>query len=214
MLSISTYSSLLPIVFYLLFLNRNRGRKLWFIQLSCSASLITDLVISWARLQDPINRGVIYLVSTIYTLIEGALFVIFLHSVLRIRTFKNIILLLAALNFAYGIGSLATEPDLSVDYYNLKFAAIEEASIILLCIFYYYEQLNNPEVTFIYELKEFWPVTAYFFLTVSTLFLFIAASILGASIGDYWPINQTATTIKCLILLIGLYHRSPVQLRR
>jgi hypothetical protein len=197
-----------------LFLKRNRGRKLWFIPLSSSASLIADLIISWARLQQPLNRGVIYLVGTAYTLIEGALFVIFLYSVLKTRIFRNVILLLAALNFAYGIGSLFTEPDLSVDYYNLKFAAIEEASIILSCIFYYYEQLNNPEVTFVYELKEFWPVTAYFFLTVSTLFLFIAASILGASIGDYWPINQFATTIKCMILLIGLYHRSPLQLRR
>jgi hypothetical protein len=210
LLNISTYSSLFPIVFYFLFLKRNKGRKLWFIPLTSAASLITDLILAWARDQSPPNRGVTYLTSTMYTLIEGALFVIFLYSVLKTSSFRYILLVLAALNFAYGVGSLVTEPDLSVDYFNLKFAAVEEASIILLCIFYYYEQLNNPAVTFIYELKEFWPVTAFFFVTVSTLFLFIASSILG-SMGGFWSISQTALTIKSALLVVGLLRRPTIK---
>jgi hypothetical protein len=208
---ISTFSALLPIIFYFVFFERNKGGRLWVVPLYTATSFFTDVVQGLSTA----NKGLTFLSATLYSFLEGILFVIFLIGHLRSKLLRRVTILLAILNLAYGLVSVISNQNFENDNFNLGFAAVEEASIIILCVFYYYEQLNNPEVTFIYELKEFWIITAFFSVTVSTLFLLISSSILGAEMSDYWLISQVATLIKYFLLIIALTrHPSPVLVKR
>ena len=173
-------------------------------------SFLTDVVQGMGS-----NKGLSFLSATVYTILEGILFVIFLFGHLKSTLLRRITILLAILSLIYGLASFMSTQNFEKDSLNLGFAAVEEALIIILCIFYYYEQLNNPEVTFIYELKEFWIITAFFSVTVSTLFLLISSSILGAEMSDYWLISQVATLIKHALLIVALTrHPLPVLAKR
>lgn len=87
---------------------------------------------------------------------------------------------------------------------NSIFVVSEELSIIVLCIFYFYEQVNNPEVTFLYASKEFWIVLGFFFYTTSTLFLFVSTNQLSKEVQqEFWRISQIGNMIKNILFIVA-----------
>ncbi|MEO6933238.1 MAG: hypothetical protein ABI151_16520 [Chitinophagaceae bacterium] len=94
---------------------------------------------------------------------------------------------------------------------NDIFVVSEELSVIVICIFYFYEQMNNPEVTFLYESKEFWVIMAFFFYTTSTLFLFICLNGLPEDKKmEYYAIGQIGNIVKNILLVVGLIKSTTV----
>jgi len=88
-------------------------------------------------------------------------------------------------------------------------ATVEAVFIILFSILFFYEQLNNPEITFVYDTKDFWIVVAFLIYLSGTLFLYISTDILSTrQRNDVWNINQFANIIKNLLL--GLAFSKPV----
>lgn len=212
LLIISSCSSLIPIIFYFVFFRRNRGRRLWVIPLYTAISFVSDAVLYINRLS-PLNKYITFFVYPIFTLAEGTLFGIFLYFLLKNRLLKIFTILLFVLNLLYITISALTTADPLNSGLGLAFASAEEFSIIVLCIVYFYEVLNNPDITFIYETKEFWIITAFFFVSVATLTLFVSGSLLVTKT-NYWPISMTATILKNFMLVIALFRRPALKLSR
>lgn len=86
---------------------------------------------------------------------------------------------------------------------------IEAIFIILLSILFFYEQLNDPEITFVYDTKDFWIVVAFLIYTSATMFVFISTEILSISQRDaIWSISRSANIIKNVLL--GLAFSKPI----
>jgi hypothetical protein len=83
-------------------------------------------------------------------------------------------------------------------------ASLEATLIIIYSIFYFYEQIRNPEVFYIYYLKKFWMVLAFLLYLSATLFLFIyAATFTTQEHKNYWGINNISDIIKNIFFTIS-----------
>jgi hypothetical protein len=92
-------------------------------------------------------------------------------------------------------------------------ASVECVLVILFCIFFFAEEIKNPEVSFIYSSKVFWVTTAVLLYLAATLFLFISAPYFTEEQKDsYWSINFISNILKNILLSIAFIlpkHKSP-----
>jgi hypothetical protein len=81
---------------------------------------------------------------------------------------------------------------------------VEAIFIITYCILLLYEQINNPEVLFVYNTKKFWVTIAFFIYFSSTLFLFLYARTFTQTEYDkYWTINNFFEILKNILFSIS-----------
>lgn len=94
---------------------------------------------------------------------------------------------------------------------NVIFLVSEEMAISLLCILYFYEQVNNPQITFLYDSKEFWIILSFFFYTTSTLFLFLFTNLLPVDKRqEFWTISMVGNITKNLLFIVAFIKSPPV----
>jgi hypothetical protein len=83
-------------------------------------------------------------------------------------------------------------------------ASIESLLIVAFSIFYLFDQMNKPQVIFIYQEPNFWFVVGFIIYFSGTLFLFIQASNLTKEVRDnFWKINLFSTIIKNILFAIA-----------
>ena len=83
-------------------------------------------------------------------------------------------------------------------------ASIESILIVAYCILYLFDQLNKPQVIFIYQDPNFWIVVGFMVYLCGTLFLFIEANNLEQETRDnFWKINLFATIVKNILFAIA-----------
>jgi hypothetical protein len=196
---LSSLSGLIPIIFFLVFFQRNREIILWVIFLYTVISFCTDL--SYLILHK-YQIAKFYIFSS-FTIFEYSLFTIFFYLNLKSNRTKKFILVFSCVFFLFGIYSMIKSTNHKFD--SLP-ASIESVLIISYCIFFLYEQLRSPENSFvIYSSKEFWITIAIFIFVAATLFLFISTAYISEDERHaYWPINYIANIIKNLLLTIAL----------
>lgn len=203
---LSVFSSLLPIVFFFVFFKRNRQNKLWVIVLYIVFSIFTDLLSEFLWRQNKDSDHLLYLISTVFTFTEGTIFGYFLYQFLHTVSNRKLAIGLYLLEIFIGVYTFVA---FTGEKHNDVFLVSEELAIIVLCTLYFYEQVNNPKVTFLYESKQFWVIIAFFFYTASTLFLFLSESILPTEQRDQiWLISQIGNIIKNLLFVIA-FVKSP-----
>lgn len=206
LIPLSSLSGLLPIVFFLLFLRRNRRLILWVIFLYVLISLITDQVS--LGLNSLKSR---FYISSVFTIIEYSLFALFFYLNLKSAWLKRFLLAGTVVFMAFAFLSLFK--DTAYNFDSLA-ASIESTLIISYCILLFYEQLTSLENTFIYSFKEFWITIAILIYLATTLFLFISSFYISEEqrLG-YWVINNTANIIKNILISVAfvLNPESPKQ---
>ena len=200
--ALAYFAEILPIVFYLLFLKRNRGEGLWVIFLYCVLSLLTELVYYLVKTQ---------VVFSGFTIVEFTLFSFFFYSSLQERKFKYIPIIGAVLFYAIAIGSLATK---SVQAFDSLAASVEAILVIIYCILLLYEQIRDPSIVFVYNTKKFWVIIAFFLYFSATLFLFIYTSTLSEEQrSSYWLINNFFEMLKnilfCISFIMKKHYNNP-----
>jgi len=196
---LSIYSGILPIAVFFLFLNRNRKDGLWVIFLYVLVSSIIDLTFEFTTLPGKIQ----FFLFSIFTLLEYSLFSAFLYINFKKSLFKKILIVISIIFYFFCFYSFSTTKDYSFD--SLP-ASIEAILIIIFCIFFFYEQINNPEVSFIYSSKKFWVATAFLIYLSGTLFLFIYSSNLSVEDQEsYWPINFVFNILKNLFIALAFF---------
>lgn len=150
------------------------------------------------------NRYTYHILSA-YTIIEYSIFAFFLHSIIHKKLFRTIILICTTGFYLYAIYALFLSVDQGFDSVS---ASIESILIVSFCILYMFDQLNKPQVIFIYQEPNFWFVVTFMVYLAGTLFLFISASALEKHVRDnFWQINYFANITKNILLAIAFSTR-------
>jgi hypothetical protein len=190
------YSEILPIIFYLGAIKRNRGEGLWVIFLYCCLSWLTEISFSYIQLPIP----VFYIYSS-FTLVEFTLFSFFFYSSLKGKKLKYIPIFGALIFYSIAIAILAGKSQ--GDFDSLS-ASVEAILIISYCILLLYEQMKDPDIIFVYNTKKFWVIIAFFIYFSSTLFLFLYAREFTQKEHDkYWSINNFFEILKNILFSIS-----------
>jgi hypothetical protein len=146
----------------------------------------------------------IYTVLSSFTLIEYSIFAFVLYSIIENVIFRKI-MLYSSLVFSvfavtlYILGLGADDPS-----FDSLAASIEAILIVLFCMFYLFDQMNKPQVFFIYQEPNFWFVVAFILYFSGTLFLFTQASNMDEEAREsYWNINYFLNITKNILFAVA-----------
>jgi hypothetical protein len=195
---ISLFSTLLLVIFYLIFRKRNNDKKFRVILLYAILSFIFDF------LTHIFLQKRFYLNSS-FTLIEYTFFSYFLYLSYKEKLFKWLLISCLIIFFLIFFYSIIHNNDVQFDYLPSSIAGV---LIIIFCILFFYEQLNNPEIIFVYASKTFWIVLAFLLYMSTTLILFVSIGGLKLSIeqkNSVWQLNIVANIIKNILFGIAFY---------
>lgn len=150
-----------------------------------------------------------FLPFNIWTLLETILLYYFFYTVLRLKVFRTCIKILAVL-FPIIWTIYFCKPGIYgglsgiIDYLD-NAVTVQNASVIVLCIFYFYEQISAPEPIVVYNKTIFWIVTSYLLYSAATLFLFIyLRSMAQEEQIKYRAINSFSNVFKFILLTIAM----------
>lgn len=147
------------------------------------------------------HRSTIYNLLSVFTLVEYSAFTFVLYSIIDNRIFRAIILISSGVFFVFAIYYYITVKNNTFD--SLP-ASIEAILIVAFSIFYLFDQMNKPQVIFIYQEPNFWFVVAFIIYFSGTLFLFIQASNLTKEVRDnFWKISLISNIIKNILFAIA-----------
>lgn len=136
-----------------------------------------------------------------YTLIEYSLFAFFIWKISETKIISSIILICSILFYFFIFYYYFSEKTQSFDSLS---ASVESILILVYCICYLFEQLNKPQVIFIYETSGFWFVIGMMVYLAGNFFLFVQASDLPESVRDnFWKINLICNTFKNVFFAIA-----------
>lgn len=197
---LSIYSGILPIILFFLFLSRNKKDGLWVIFFYVVVSFLTDL----SAVLFHISKNLSFFILSLFTVLEYSFFTIFIYTNLKNKIFKKV--LLSVSFFFLSFCAFSYLSDKTYHFIDSLPASFESIFILIFCILYFYEQLSNPNVSFIYSSKKFWIVASFLIYFSGTLFLFIYTSNLSREEQlFYWSINLFFNTLKNLILSLAFY---------
>ena len=183
------FAELLPIIFYLIFLKRNRGEGLWVIFLYCVLSLLTEFV--FAVTKEP---AVYYT----FLILQFLLFSFFFYSSLSSKKFKYIPILGALIFCVVAFANLANKRFDSISN------ALSSVLVITYCILLLYELISQPTAVFVYNNKKFWVIIAFFLYFSATLFLYLFFTVLtDEQRHSYWVINNFFEILKNILFSVS-----------
>ena len=196
---LSIYSGVLPIIFFFLFLPRNKKEGLWVIFLYVTISFLTDFRSEVFH----VSKRLSFLFVSLFTVLEYLFFTVFIYTNFKNKIFKQTRIVISLFFYVFCIISYFTAKG---HFFDSLPASIESICIIIYCILYFYEELTNPDVSFIYSSKKFWIVASFLIYFSGTLFLFIYTSNLSREEQIfYWSINLVFNTLKNLILSLAFF---------
>lgn len=141
-----------------------------------------------------------------FTLFETLLLTLFFHKIFENQLVKKITLFLSGIFLAFW-GFQQTKNGFQV--FDETSLAIEQVLIIALSIYYLFEQLKNPESTFVYTSPRFWIVIAYFIYMSATFFLFLfLKSFSNEEKSKYLILNSFFIIIKIILLSVAMFMRN------
>jgi len=137
-----------------------------------------------------------------FTVIEYTLFTLFFYHLSDSKNFRRFVLIasilfyiLAALNFLF-LGK-------SQNFDSVP-ATVEAFLIIVYCIYYFYDQLNKPQISFIYSTFHFWITIGIFIYVIGTFFLFVQYSIMSeVQRSNFWIITLISNILKNILFSIS-----------
>lgn len=196
--TLSTFSGILPIVFFLTFLKRNNEKRLWVIFVYVALSFLTDQTLSILPKQAPIK----FYIFSFFTVMEYTLFSIFLYLNFKSTKIKRFIIGASPL-FYISVLYYVFNRNQSNNFDAIP-ASIESMLIIIFCVCFFFEQIRDMEVSFIYSSKTFWIIVAILVYMSATFFLFISTEYFTQEERKaYWFINFISNIIKHIFLTIA-----------
>lgn len=191
----------MPLLIFLLFLKRNRTIWVKVLLFYVCFCFVNDSVL--LPLDSVVYEEAIYNILSAFTIIEYSLFAFFLYSILINKIFKVVILFSTIGFYLFAILYFFTSPDESFDSLS---ASVESILIIAYCIFYLFDQMNKPQMIFIYQEPNFWFVVGFMVYLSGNLFLFIQANSLHSEIrANFWKINLFANVTKNILFAIAFF---------
>ena len=122
-----------------------------------------------------INRytGTEYLSFRIFTIVECLSLILYLWLILTNKLAKNALTFLSIIFVAFSVWDLVTNRN--SDTFDSIPTVIECIIIIGFSMFYFFEQLKNPQSLFLYSTPNFWIVVGLIIFFAGNFFIFIYA---------------------------------------
>jgi hypothetical protein len=189
----------LPIFFFLFFLKTSRKEKpLWIILCYVSLNILISFSDPYTQ-SSPLLKIITYAFSTFY---EYSLFTYFIWINIKSKKFRKFIAFASILFVIF----------LLIFYTNVKFIRLDSVPIgvesILILIFasyFFYEQVNNPQVLFIYNDYKFWIITAMMIFLSGSFFIYIFVNQIPKSeLSQYWSFIQIFFLLMYILFSIGI----------
>jgi hypothetical protein len=147
------------------------------------------------------HREFMYYLLCAFTIIEYSIFTFVLYTILENKIFRKIIVFSSIAFYIFTSIYFITVQGTSFD--SLP-ASIEAILIVAYSIFYLFDQMNKPQVMFIYQEPTFWFIVGFIIYFSGTLFLFIQASHLDREIRDnFWKINLFLNIAKNILFAVA-----------
>mgnify|MGYP001770955800 CR=1 FL=1 len=197
---ISQYSAFLPIIVGFVLFNKIKDWRLWAILFYCLYSFINDEVIVYRVIHHLSYQGFLF----IFTLIEFLTFSFFLYSFLKGSLSKKLILTVSILFICFCLYLFVFKLRKDANFDSVQ-TSVEAIVVIIASLIYLFEEINKPDVTFIYSSYKFWVVIGMFLYMAGTFFLFIYASTLSAKeVNTYWIINYISNILKNALFALAI----------
>ena len=189
---------LLPVVFYLIFLRRNKDEGLQVVFIYCLCSLGVEILAPGLTKAFGIKKFYFF---AFFTIVEYSLLTLFLYRSIRNKRQKIIPIIGSLVFIGTAIINLLQRKRSAFDSLS---ASMEAVLLIIYSIIFLYEQIKDPSILFVYYTKKFWVVVAFFIYFSSTLFLFLYAATFTIKEHDnYWFINNIFDIIKNILFCIA-----------
>jgi len=181
--------------------NRNKWIQVGVILLYIVVSFTTDqLLVSFIANK---REYAIYLSLSLFTIVEYILFSLFLFLIIKKKIIRTIIILCLPVFIAISIYSFFTYREIGFDSLS---TTVESIFIIAFCIFFLFQELNNPEIPFIYQNPNFWFVFGIIVYLAGNFFLFLQYANISSDVRNgFWMINLLFNTLKNLLFAIAIW---------
>lgn len=200
---INLISGLLPIVFFCLFFARNRQKGLWVIFLYVVTSALTDNINFFFK--EKISDANYYYSLSFFTVVEYTSFSVYFFLHFKSKIFRSVLIAFSSAFLLIAIYNIVF--DITHRFDSLPFS-IESILIICYSIAYFYEQLRDPETSFIYSTKTFWVIISILlYLSTAFIFFIAIAYMTEKEKHEYWIINYLANINKNILLSIAFVLR-------
>ena len=191
-------SEILPVVFYVSFLRRNKHEGLQVIFIYCLISFAMEILAP--MIKNSFGVDIFYLYAS-FTIIEYSLLTLFLYRSIQGSRLKYIPIIGSFAFLAMVVANFLHAKSSNFDSLS---ASVEAILIIIYSILFLYGQIKDPSVLFVYYTKKFWIVIAIFIYFSSTLFLFLYASTFtNQEHKNYWYINSIFDIIKNIFFCVA-----------
>ena len=201
---LSILSTLLPITFFFIYKERNKERRLWVIFINCCLSFLSD---ASYKLLYYLKGNLGFDVYIFYTFVEYTLMAIFFYLTLKTPAFKKTVIVCSVLFYIIFPINIIYYRNLNFD--SLTFSA-EAGFVVVFSIMYFYEQINDPNVTFVYGTKSFWVIIGFLLYTTVGLFPYITDPFLNHKEHRLLaPIPFMANILKNILFTISFYMLPP-----
>ena len=162
--NIARLSLLLPIILF--FSQKKRKKELWVIHYYLLFSVLRQIFIQILSKSQPDIVDILGQLNPLTNFLFISAFFYFANENNIDKRFIRIILILYVptqfIQFLYPL----TQASLSI------ISTINTLLILGLCLIYFYNQLKNPDITFIYLHPAFWVTSAFFLFSAGTFFVF------------------------------------------
>ena len=147
-----------------------------------------------------------------FVLIETLLLYYFFNKTLLLTFTKRIVYFFS---FCFPIIWFAYYRKLGTIGYVDTAVTYENISIIILTIFYFYEQINKAQSSVVYNQPSFWIVAAYLIYSAGTFFLFIYIDSLHRNDQQkYYVLNYLLLIFKFILLSIAMLMKNEPPARK
>ncbi len=199
---ISFYSSILPILSYLLSLKKNKSTILWVIFVYVIFSFSTDLSI--LTINYKVFPNIRFTIYSIFTISEYCFFSYFVYKSLDSLLFKKAIIFLS---IAFFLSATITYfRTLGKQEFDDFTTSVEGILLILYCLSFFFEQISSQSAVFLYEKYSFWIITGILLYFAGSLFLFVLGNSLSKQeIKVYWDITYVANVIKNILFALAFF---------
>lgn len=153
-----------------------------------------------------------FLPYNLFVLVETLFLYYFFFSILILRLSKLTVYLFTACFMV--VWTLFFRKFSNSNYVDAA-VTFENITIIILSIIYFYEQINNPEPSVIYNQPRFWVVAAYLIYSAGTFFLFIYVDALrDADKEKSYEWNDAVSILKYLLITIAMFMKTDPPARK
>ncbi len=195
--SILYFSGILPILVFLIFIFKMKKDEVWVIFFYCVYSFSNDSLIIY-RSSHSLKFSVFLYV---FTLLEYLFFSFVLYFFIRNTLFKKIIILISIAFTIFCLYNILFTRFSKFDSYQ---ASIESILIIIYCIFFLFEEMNNPQIPIIYSSFKFWFIIGTLMYLSATFFLYTYATYLPDNLRQqYWILNTFGNILKNLFFTMS-----------